>query len=62
MNYAVIYNTYCMTNIELLHQNIPNHSQEEADTLMILVALHLSAQNPFSELYISSLDTDVFCC
>ena len=60
MNYAVIYNTHCMTNIELLHQNIPNHSQEEADTLMILVALHLSAQNPFSELYISSPDTDVF--
>ena len=58
-SYAIIYDTFCNTNIEHLCQNIPNHSQEEADTLMILVALQMSAQNPFMELYVSSPDTDV---
>ena len=58
-SYAVIYDTFCNTNIEHLCQNIPNYSQEEADTLMILVALQMSAENPFIELYVSSPDTDV---
>ena len=58
-SYAIIYDTFGNTNIEHLCQNIPNHSQEEADTLMILVAIQMSAQNPFIELYVSSPDTDV---
>ena len=57
--YAVSYTTKCISNLEDFAQEMMTHDHEEADTLL-LHAADVSARNPFTELLIYSLDTDVF--
>ena len=59
LRYAVVYDTLCITNIQSLKLNMPDHTQEEADTLMVLYANYMASENPSQELYILSPDTDV---
>ena len=59
LRYAVVYDTLCITNIQPLKLNMPDHTQEEADTLMVLYANYMASENPSQELYILSSDTDV---
>ena len=59
LRYAVVYDTLCITNIQPLKLNMPDQTQEEADTLMVLYANYMASENPSQELYILSPDTDV---
>ena len=59
LRYAVVYDTLCITNIQPLKLNMPDQTQEEADTLMVLFANYMASENPSQELYILSPDTDV---
>jgi len=58
--FVVVYDTTCLTNIAEYPDELKQHDQEEADTLIILQAKHVADTNPFSELFIVSPDTDVF--
>ena len=58
--YAVVCGTRCNTNIRTLDLLMPDHDQEEADTIMVLYAHYLANENPSQHVYVSSPDTDVF--
>lgn len=48
--FVVVYDTTCLTNIAEYPDELKQHDQEEADTLIILQAKHVADTNPFSEL------------
>ena len=48
-----------VTNIQDLDPTLFDHSQEEADTSIILHAIDVTQRNPFSDLVIRCWDTDV---
>ena len=49
-----------MSNISDFPDDLRTHSHEEADTLIILHAIDVAKENPFTKLYTSCSDTDVF--
>ena len=42
INYVVVYDTVCETNIDGFEEALKEHSQEEADALMVLYALEIA--------------------
>ena len=56
----VSYETYSLSNLPDLPEELSCHDHEEADTLMLLHAVNVASRNPFAELNIYSPDTDVF--
>ena len=47
-------------NLVNFNDDLKNHTHEEADTLMILHAVDVTKRDPFTQLFISCSDTDVF--
>ena len=43
----MVYDTVCETNIDGFEEALKEHSQEEADTLMVLYALEIAERDPF---------------
>ena len=60
MQYCVVYETFCKTNIRNFNQELLEHDQEEADTLLILHSIDACARDAFVQIYVVSPDTDVF--
>ena len=58
--YAVVYETICETNIPNIGVELFEHTQEGADTLIILHALDVTTNDPFNEITVCHPDTDVF--
>ena len=54
-----VYGTTCDINIQDLDPTLFDHSQEEADTSIILHAIDVTQRNSFSDLVIRCSDTDV---
>ena len=54
-----VYGTTCDINIQDLDPTLFDHSQEEADTSIILHAIDVTQRNPFSDLVIRCSDTNV---
>ena len=52
LSYSVVYDMTCKSNIDIF--------DDEADTLIILLAFNVLARNPFSKLTIYKPDTNVF--
>ena len=52
-------NSMCLTNRDNFRSLLHTHSQEEADILIVLYSHEISRTDPFTEIYISSRDTDV---
>ena len=52
IRYVNVYGTTCDINIQDLDPNLFDHSQQEADTSIILHALDVTQRNPFSDLVI----------
>ena len=59
INYVIVYDTTCETNIPNLDRSKLSHSHEEADTLLVLHCLDVAKRNPFQETYVLCSDTDV---
>ena len=59
IRYVTVYGTTCETNIQDLDLTLFDHSQEEADTSIILHAIDVTQRNPFSDLVIRCSDTNV---
>ena len=59
IRYVTVYGTTCETNIQDLDLTLFDHSQEEADTSIILHAIDVTQRNSFSDLVIRCSDTDV---
>ena len=57
--YVLVHNDIAMSNSDF-PDDLRTHSHEEADTLIILHAIDVAKENPFTQLYISCSDTDVF--
>ena len=57
--FVVVYETKCITNIQQYPEELVQHNQEEADTLLLLQAKNVTDLDPFTDLYIASPDTDV---
>ena len=57
--YVTVYETTCDTIIQDLDPTLFDHSQEEADTSIILHAIDVTQRNPFSDLVTRCSDTDV---
>ena len=47
IRYVTVYGTTCETNIQDLNPTLFDHSQEEADTSIILHAIDVTQRNPF---------------
>ena len=58
--FVIVYQTFCLTNIENYLPDLEYHNHEEADTLTMLQAKNLADMYPNCEIYILSLDTSVF--
>ena len=57
---AVSYTTKCISNLEDFAQEMLTHDYEEANLLLLLHAVDVSARNSFTELHIYSPYIDVF--
>ena len=57
--YVVTYDLGSESNRQIADDLI-NHDHEEADTLLILHAINIAKEDPFTECVIYSPDTDVF--
>ena len=58
--YSVVFNGMCLTHRNTFSNVLHAHSQEEANTLVMLYSHEISGTYPFTEVYISSPDTYVF--
>ena len=59
INYVVVYQNTCLSNIKDLDKDLFIYNHEEADTGIVLHAIDVCNRNPFSELVIKCSDTDV---
>ena len=59
-NYVVVYDTVCEMNIDGFEEALKEHSQEEADTLMVLYALKIAERDSSSKVCVVSPNTDMF--
>ena len=59
IHYVSVYSKTCDTNIPDLDPALSNHNQEEADTSIVLYAIDVTRQNPFSDLTISCSYGDI---
>ena len=57
--FAVVFDTKCITNIPQYPEELLQHNQEEADTLILLQAKNVTDLDPFTDLYVVSPGTDV---
>ena len=57
--YSVTYDLQIQSNINNYSPELLEHDHEEADTLMIVQAIDVARNDPFTEWYIYSPDTDV---
>jgi len=58
-DFVIVYGNCCLTNIPSLDPELFNYNQEEADTGIVLHALDVCKNGPFTELVIACSDTDV---
>ena len=59
IDYFIVFDTTCVTNITDLNNDLTSHSHEEADTLIVLHCLNVAKRDPFREVYVLCSDTDV---
>ena len=59
IRYVTVYGSTCDTDIQDLDPTLFDHSQEDADTSIILHAIDVTQRNSFSDLVIRCSDTDV---
>ena len=57
--YSVTYDLQSQSNIDNYSPELLEHDHEEADTLLIVEAIDVARNDPFTECYIYSPDTDV---
>lgn len=57
--YSVTYDLQSQSNIDNYSPELLEHDHEEADTLLIVQAIDVARNDPFTECYIYSPDTDV---
>ena len=57
--FVVVFDTKCITNIPQYPEELLQHNQEEADTLILFQAKNVTDLDPFTDFYVISSDTDV---
>ena len=57
--FVVVFNAKCITNIPQYPEELLQYNQEEADTLILLQAKNVTGFDPFTELYVASIDMEV---
>ena len=60
VKYTVTYDLQSESNIDTYADEMKHHDHEEADTLLVLQAIDVAQNDPFTECVIYSPDTDVF--
>ena len=59
LDFVVVYGNCCLTNISSLNRKLLHYNQEKADTGIVLHALDVSENDPFTVLVIACSDTIV---
>ena len=59
LDFVVVYGNFCLTNVFSLNRELFDYNQEDTDTGIVLHALNVSKNDPFTELVITCSDTDV---
>ena len=59
LGYSVTYDLQSQSNIDNYSPELFEHDHEKADTLLIVQAIDVGRNDPFTECYIYSPDTDV---